>query len=264
VRLGNLLVLVREDPGDPVTVEALRAACSDPSPEVRLRAAKELGAEGRDVLLELARSETDDTWSARAVAALGRGLPFDLATTILNVALRRRHLLTTRACLETLGRSENAEEVRLLAKVLAREEGALAAAAALALGRTGSPAAEPPLILALQHKSVEVLVAAAKALGEVGTAAAVLPLKDATARSSHHSDLQRATRQAIAAIQTRLPGASPGQLSLAGTEEGQLSLVPAEAGQLSLAADSAGQLSLPAREASELSLSGNEKPAPIP
>jgi len=251
VRLSNLLVLVREDPGDPVTLEALHAACADPSPEIRLRAAKELGVEGRDILLEMAQSEGDDTWSARAVSALGRDLPFDLATTILNVALRRRRHLTAHACLETLGRSGNAGAVHLLAKVLAREEGDLAAAAALALGAIGSPAAEPPLLLALQHESTEVLIAVANALGEVGTAAAVLPLKETNERSSHHPQVLRAMRQAIAAIQSRLPGASPGQLSLSGAEAGQLSLAQAEEGRLSLAADSAGQLSLPEREAGE-------------
>ncbi|HYU31630.1 MAG TPA: HEAT repeat domain-containing protein [Thermoanaerobaculia bacterium] len=102
VRLQNLTVLARELPGSPATLEALRAACSDPSPEVRLRAAQELGDE-----------------------------------------------------------------------------------------------------------------------------------------------LQRAARQAIAEIQSRLPGASPGQLSLAGTEAGQLSLAQIEEGQLSLVPEKAGRLSLP-------------------
>jgi len=258
VRLSNLLLLVREDPGDPVTLEVLRAACADPSPEIRLRAAQELGAEGRAILLELAKSEGNDPWSARAVSALGCDLPFDLAATILNVALRRRRHLTARACLETFGRSGNAEAVHLLAKVLAREEGDLATAAALALGATGSPAAEPPLLLVLWHASTEVLIAAASALGDVGSPAAVLPLKEASERAANDQDLRRAIRQAIARIQARLPGASPGQLSLAGAEAGQLSLVPGEAGQLSLAADSAGQLSLPPAEGGELSLSGGE------
>ena len=48
--------------------------------------------------------------------------------------------------------------------------------------------------------------------------------------------------QAIAEIQLRLPGATPGQLSLAGAEAGQLSLAQAEAGQLSIATDAGGQL----------------------
>src|SRR5262245_43423334 len=49
VRLQNLLLLIRELPGDPATIEALRTACSDASPEIRLQAAAALGAEGRGV-----------------------------------------------------------------------------------------------------------------------------------------------------------------------------------------------------------------------
>jgi HEAT repeat protein len=87
-------------------------------------------------------------------------------------------------------------------------------------------------------------VAAANALARVGTTAAVLPLKELAEHTSHHPEIRKAARQAIAEIQSRLPGASPGQLSLAGTEAGQLSLAQAEAGQLSLAKDPAGELSL--------------------
>jgi hypothetical protein len=255
VRLQNLLFLVGEHPRKRRTVEALRTACADPSPQIRLRAAQELGAEGQDVLIELADSAVDDTWSAQAVSILGRRLPFDRVNAILTRGLCGHRILTARACLESLGRSGNPAAVDILAKVLASEEGELAAAAALALGETGSTAAEPPLILALQHEDTDVLVAAANALGQVGTAAAVLPLKEVE-RNSHQPvaawpQLRRAARQAIAAIQTRLPGASPGQLSLAGSEAGQLSFATAEAGQLTLATDQAGQLSLPSQEAGQ-------------
>ena len=256
VRLRSLLVLVHERPAHPATVEALHTACSDPSPEIRLRAAQELRAEGHNALIELAEGAVDDTWSAQAVSILGRALPFDRANVILTHALRRRRILTARACLESLGRRGGAEAVEILAQVMAREQGELAPAAALALGKTGSTAAEPPLILALQHEHADARTAAASALGLVGTAAAVQPLKEANERSLLHHELRRAARQAIAAIQLRLPGASPGQLSLAGIEAGQLSLAPAEAGQLSLATDPAGQLSLPAREVGPLSLGG--------
>src|SRR5205814_361748 len=119
----------------------------------------------------------------------------------------------------------------------------LAAVAATALGTTGNPAAEPPLILALQAEHKDLQVAAANALARVGSTVAVLPLKELAERSSRDPDLLKATRQAIAEIQSRLPGASPGQLSLAGTEAGQLSLAQTEAGQLSLAKDPAGELS---------------------
>lgn len=239
VRLQSLILLIHEFPGDPATAEALRAACSDPSPEIRLRAAKELGAEGRDVLFELAESLADDEVSAEAVSALGRELPFERAKALLERALSPRRFQTCLACLEVLGRSGAAEAVGVLEKVLAEDEVGLAAAAARALGETGSPAAEPPLIRALgsqRSEQADLRVAAANALGRVGSASAVLPLKEVAERSwlVLERELRRAARQAIAEIQSRLEGASPGQLSLA----------EAEAGRLSLAVDPAGQLSL--------------------
>jgi hypothetical protein len=218
VRLQSLRLLVLESPGDPRTVQTLHRACSDSSPKVRLWAAIELGAEGRDVLLELAESEEEDASSAQAISALGPELPFETTRAILVQALRGRHVQTARACLE-------------------------------ALGRSGTPvAAEELLIQALQHETAEVQLAAANGLGRLGSAAAVLPLEEAAESFSHHPELVRATRQAIAEIQSRLPGASPGQLSLAAAETGQLSLAPTESGELSLAPDPAGQLSLPPEE----------------
>jgi hypothetical protein len=250
VRLSNLRLLVDEFPGEPGTLETLRnAAWSDPSPGIRLRAASGIGVEGHAVLVELAEGMVEDPVSAQAVSTLGRNLPFERVRAILDLSLRRRRLQTAHACLEALGSSGDAADVNRLAKVMALEQGELAAAAALALGVTGCAAAEPPLLLAFQReKTDDVRVAAAKALGRVGSAAAVLPLKEATERSAGNSELLRALRQAIAEIQSRLPGASPGQLSLAGVEAGQLSLAQAEAGQLSLAADPAGQLSLQPKE----------------
>ena len=263
VRLQNLLLLIHRHPGETETVEALRAACSDSSPEIRLRAARELGAEGRDVLLELAEGAADDALSAQAVSLLKRDLPFESANSILLHALRRRRLRTAHICLDVLGRSGAAAAVDTLATVMAREEGELAAAAAQALGTTGSPAAEPPLILALQREPPDLQVAAANALGRFGSPAAVLPLKELAERSPRDPEILRATRQAIAEIQSRVPGASPGQLSLAGAEVGQLSLAQAEAGQLSLANDAAGQLSLPPGEPGQLSL-GDAEEGPKP
>jgi len=248
VRFQILLLLIRELPGNAWTLEALRTACSDPSPEIRLLAARNLGSEGRAVLLDLAESLVDDAVSAKAVSALDHELPFERTRAILTGALRRRHIQTARACLEALGKSEDAAEIELLDKVMTLEQGELAAAAAMALGATENPAAEPSLILALQREQADLRVAAANALGRVGSAAAVLPLKESAERFWLDLDLRRATRQAIAEIQSRLQGASPGQLSLAGTAAGQLSLAQDEAGQLSLATDQAGQLSLPPEE----------------
>lgn len=248
VRLQNLLLLIRELSWSPVTDEALRKACSDPVPEIRLRAAKQLGAEGRAVLLELAEKLEDDAVSAEALTLLDRELPFERLNAILGLAMRRRRLMAARVCLEAIGRRGAAAGVDLLAKVLEREHGELAPAAARALGAIGSPAAEPSLVQALQRDEEDVRVAAAQALGRAGSAAAVPALKEAAERSRLHLELRRATRQAIAEIQSRLQSASPGQLSLAGAEAGQLSLARGETGELSLAEDRAGQLSLGADE----------------
>ena len=242
VRLQTLLVLIGE-PDRPETAEVLRKACSDPDPEIRLHAAREVGAEAHGVLLEIAESLENDELAAEAISALSldRALPFERVNAILGLALRRRRLRTAHACLEALVPGKDAA-IATLAKVMEREQGELALAAARALGTTGTPAAEPPLIQALQREGADIQAAAIEALGRVGTAAAVLPLQETAGRSG--GDIRRAARQAISEIQARLEGASPGQLSLAGAEAGQLSLAEAEAGQLSLAEDPSGQLSL--------------------
>ncbi len=249
VRLQNLLLLTRELSWSPVTEDALRKACSDPSLEIRLRAASQLGEDGRGVLLQLAENLEDDNVSAEALLILERELPFDRVNAILGLALRRRRLRSALVCLSALGHRGAADGAGLLAKVLEREDGDLALAAAKALGQIGNPAAEPSLIQALQREDKDIRVAAAEALGRAGSAAAVLPLKEAAERSRLDLDLRRATRQAIAEIQSRVEGGSAGQLSLTGAdagqaEAGQLSLAQGDAGQLSLASDPAGQVSL--------------------
>jgi HEAT repeat protein len=242
VRLTNLLLLIRERPGDPETLRALRSACSDASPEVRLQAALALGEEGRKVLLKLAEESTDDASNAQAVLHLGGKLSLENARNILSRSLRKGLFLTARACLKVLGQ-RRAAAIGTLERVMTEEKGELAAAAALALGATDEADAEPSLLQALQSDDSDLQEAAATALGRVGSAAAVQPLKDAAESTWFDLGLRRAARQSIAEIQARLEGASPGQLSLADTEAGQLSLAHFEAGQLSLAphAESAGE-----------------------
>ena len=222
VRLRNLLLLVREVVEVPATTEALRAACSDASPQIRLRAAVELGAQGRDALVQLAEGLEDDACSAEAVTRLGRKMPVERTRAVLTGALRQDRLRTALACLKTLGRRADPADVDMLAEVLAAERGELA-------------------------------VAAARALGATGSLAAVVPLQDAAERSPDDPELLRAIRQALAGIKARQPGVSPGQISLAATETGQLSMAP-EPGQLSLAPDEAGRLSLAPAENGRLTL----------
>jgi HEAT repeat protein len=234
VRLQNLLTLIREYPEEPATEETLLAACSDTSNWIRVRAATALGGRGRPTLLEIAALDPpDDAATPQAIAVLGRALAPERVREILGRALRNRQQGTARACLAALGQSGGGDIVGLMAKVMSVERGDLAVAAADALASTSSPAAEGPLLAALERDVPELRVAAARGLGRVGTAAAVVPLKEAEAQAKE-ADFSRAVRQAIAEIQSRLPGASPGQLSIASGESGTLSLVEDERGRLSL------------------------------
>jgi hypothetical protein len=238
VRRGNLQLLAQAYPNHPATREALARGCQDERQAVQLECALALGVEQAEgTLREIATSEwADDGDAARATSALGVRLPRDTALAILAHALRTRRQETAHATIAVLGQHGGAEVVGPLAKVLSLGKGPLGAAAAQALGASRSPAAEAPLLQALESGATEICVAAAAALGQAGTASAVLPLKDAAERA-RDGVLRKAAREAIAAIQSRLGGASPGQLSLADGEAGQLSLTDEDPrGRVSIAA----------------------------
>lgn len=237
VRQRSLSVLMEVYPGYPSTVEALRAASKDVNPEARLQAALGLGAEGRDVLLSLAENVDDDALSARAVAALGRELPFRRGRALLRRSLKQRRTATVAACLEALG-SHGSIAATTLEEAMMREGTELAVIAARTLGKFGGAAAQPALVAALARPDPALRAAAAEALGRVGSADAVLPLQELAERSLLGSNLRRTALQAVDEIQARLAGA----------ERGQLSLAAADAGQLSIAPDAAGQLSLPTEQ----------------
>jgi hypothetical protein len=212
VRLTSLLTLAREYPKNPATRTALLAALQDESAEVRLRAGMALGEDGWSTLLALVASPaTDDACAARAVAALGEHLPEEQAAKALRLALDAGRTETAIACLESLA----------------------AHSATLA---------EATLLAALWNTTVVVRVAAARTLGRVGSASVVRDLL--AVAESGPSELRSAARQAIAAIQSRLPGASPGQLSLTGGETGALSVVEDGAGALSVVEEAAAGTSI--------------------
>jgi HEAT repeat protein len=234
VRLRNLQVLRGHHAQEPQAREAFVAALGDRSEEVRLQAALELGERGRETLLEIASSdESDDQRAAAAIAGLGDHFPGERAQAVLARALRVRRLATAQACVTALGRRGGSAAIGALAQVLAVEKWSLAAAAAQALAATGEAAAEAPLIEALAGDAPLVPMAVAQALERVGTAAAVLPLREAAARVGD-GEFRRAAEQAVSAIQSRLQGATPGQLSLAAGETGQVSLVEEARGRVSL------------------------------
>jgi HEAT repeat protein len=242
-RARSLLKLAQEFREHPVTRKTLEAACADPSPEVRLRAALELGEERLDLIVAIAEdAAVDDTSAASAVYALGPRLAADRAIAILETALRARRVGSAHACLQRLRSEPEPAVLALLLKVLAIERGELAVHAAQALADRRSPDVETALVAALA-RDADVRRAAAEALGRCGSITAVLPLKEAAERHPE-ADFQRAVRQAVATIQERASGASPGQLSIASAEAGQVSLADAEAGRLSLPAQKGGEVAL--------------------
>ncbi|MGE5125501.1 MAG: HEAT repeat domain-containing protein [Betaproteobacteria bacterium] len=225
VRLRALATLAREFPGHPATRERLQAALRDRSDEVRLRAATALGDEGRDTLLEILTRAADDSCVARAVGALGEHLPAELAEATLRRSLAASvRPETVLACLEHLRAH-------------------------------GRPEAEALVVEALRSQDDAVVEAAARTLGRIGTVAAVTPLLGASGggRSS-------ACRQAIAEIQSRLPGAGAGQLSIAAGEAGALSLAEGDPGRLSLA-ESEPAASPPSADTAPIQ---SQEPAPAP
>jgi hypothetical protein len=201
VRLGCLRTILRE-PDPEAKREALGVAIADRSEEVRLQAALEMGSAGRPVLLAVAAGELDDLRSARAIGALRSALPAHEARAILERALRGRRHLTAIACVESLS-YRGPEHADVIGWVLATERGALAVAAARALGRAGS---RPALVL----------------------------LREAEERLAGDGALKQAVDEAVAAIRGRLVGAGEGQVSLAGDEPGRVSLAADEAGRVSL------------------------------
>jgi hypothetical protein len=202
VRLQNLRALVREYASDEATARVLEDAADDESQQVRLEAARARGPAGRQALLALAgEGWTDDAIAAAALDALGPHVPEDRALAVLDHALQADKRATAVACLRALGRGGRKVAARLWPHVT--------------------------------HPQLEVARAAVEAIGSAGTVDDVPRLRELEAQGER--TLASAARQAVASIQARLAGASPGQLAIAGASD---------AGAVSLADDGGGRVTL--------------------
>jgi hypothetical protein len=207
VRLRNLKVLVERWAAHPQAEIACRAALGDADTEIRLQAAAALGADGVSVLssLALGTSVVDAVAAKAASLALTRMTPDDARVLFEKLAVQGRH-------------------------------GVLVPAIETVAGR-GVLAATDALVRLLSTDTAAVRLAAVRALAAVGTVTAIGSLHAVVAAHTLDFDLRRAASAAIAAIQSRVEGGEPGQLSLAaegeagrvslsgqGTPEGQVSL----------------------------------------
>jgi HEAT repeat protein len=236
VRVRCLDLLRRAHAEDERAHMAFRNALRSADTETRLIGAIALADEGQSALIEIAsHPDTQEPFAARAITALGTSLPPERAASILEAAIQTERNALALAAVGALGLVGGALAVSRLALVLGSSHTGLAAAAAGALASIGDVSAETPLIAALSSEQGELRIAAAQALGSIGCAVCVAPLHAAVDAHLLDLGLRSVARQAIAAIQARLPGASPGQVSLAEGEGGRVSLAGDEqVGHLSI------------------------------
>ena len=226
IRIGNLKVLAREFSDHQATRAALVAALDDPADEVRLEAAKAVGDDGVRTLMRIAvAAASQDARASEAIAALGDRFTSRHARWALRRAIPARRRLVVKACLERLVTVDDARTLSAVAAALWSEDDEVALEASRALAEAGAPGFEETVIAALEHRLNDVQLQAVAALGRIGSVEAVAPLVDWANRHALDRWVRGDARQAIARIQSRLPGGSPGQLSIAGTEAGQVSLV---------------------------------------
>lgn len=234
VRRRNLEVLLRDFRNGP---EARRAAewtlehASDL--EAFALAAAALGAQAAPLLERRAGTAPGSELRAAALAQVTGMLPAERLPRLVAQALG-----CDRGGAPGASAGDGAPTWERIAARLPAAAAPLAAAAVAALARAGDPAQEPALFAALGHADLAVRCAAARALGQLGTVRAVEPLLACghAAPLLGSADLRTAVRDAVKAIQGRLPGAEAGRISLldSAAADGALSLAD-EAGRLSVA-----------------------------
>lgn len=239
VRLLSLSQLLEVFPEAKEAREASQEDLKDPSPWVRLAAARFLKDEGLEVLKHLALDRAvPESAAAEAVALLSARCPAEQAGPLLLTALKTHSGEARRQAVEELGRIRYGPARGPLIVLLEHADPRTGAAAAAALARLGDVKSETSLLKAVESDAGELRQAAVRALGTVGSAASVEPLLAFLASRRLDAETRQRIREAVGAIQSRLAGAGAGQLSLAATAPGSgwLSVAPPGAGQ--------GQLSL--------------------
>jgi hypothetical protein len=236
VRVRCLDLLRRDYAQDERARIAFRLALRSTDAETRLVGAIGLADDGQAALIDIASdASTEEPLAVRAIAALGARLAPERTASILDNAIQGQRFAVALAAIQALRLVGGPLAVSRLASLLTADATDLAVTAATALASIGDPSAEAPLIAALGSTSNELRLAAAQALGHVGTAVSVAPLHAAADGHLLDLGLRSAAQHAIAAIQARARGASPGQMSLAEGESGQVSLADDDAsGRLSV------------------------------
>jgi hypothetical protein len=242
VRLRNLDALLQHYPEGSCTRGTLSDLLKDAFAEVRLRAAIASGPKGYPTLTRLVGSpEASEKTELEALDFLIAHVPQKSQWPFIDSALKHRSRWVRERALGQVVRVGGPKALPRLAQLLADPDVELALEATRAIGKLGDSSCEPALIKAIATEDLRLRKAAAEALGALGTAAAVLPLQQmigGAAAAILTPDLRKAAHDAIRQIQSRLPRAEAGQLSLArsGDAQGQVSLAAlASEGELAVA-----------------------------
>lgn len=215
VRRQNLRFLLAPEALAPVelTTAITRALLTDPDPEVRFDAARQLGSEGHATLQGLATdARAEPALRSQALMALHEGNAVNLDLWLASL-LNPSPLELTRAALVIVASRRLSAHVDRVIDLTGAGAPALRAAAALTLSQLESSRIETTLWQLLVDVEEDVQTAAAEALGEVGSVAAVEPLL-LLSKGLGRARLRQAARGAIARIQSRLADVEAGRLSL--------------------------------------------------
>lgn len=229
LREAALRALASDRSGGPESHQALRLALGDPSPTLRLTAARVLGADAQDVLQGLALAkEVPVATRAEALELWARFSPQDAAQAA-DRALEAGPPELRAAAARVLGRVGAPTSASALRAHLPNAHGSELSALADALARVGDAEAAAELAVALDRASWVEAPALLSALGVLGDGRSTGAIRDFLRRAHLPRALGFAGQVALEAIHDRGWQEPAGALSLSG--------VPAEVGGLAFCDD---------------------------
>ena len=189
-------------------VDEIARCLTDPVPEVRVAAARSLGALGSLALLKtiLGVLATGGRWGALDTYEILRNFGPAASKPLLQAMEEWSPPKVRRHAAELLGLMHSVEAVPVLRAALKDSDLELRTRAARALGRIGDPSAEPELIAGMKDPWWSVRSACAQALGELGSIVAIPDIERGLSDRSWW--VRRNSAEALGRL------GSPGELSL--------------------------------------------------